>query len=114
MKTYKPFPILEPKIKDYFVIKIGDDFIAEYKGIINYIGPGCGTIDTNLIRTDNMLDIKLLFDTYDEAQKFVYALYARHNLLRITNNLQNELSIVPFRKCIWEESDPTRTFDINS
>lgn len=107
-------------IRDFFVIKIGNDFLAEYKNI--FYGKKedgklwhyqCGWLaaDSALVRTDKIDDIKLLFNTYQEAEEFKNDLYALHYLFRITENPNNALTVVPIRKWIYSRMDDIETLD---
>ena len=92
--------LINPYIKTYFVLKLDDDYIADYIGDVTYVGPGCGNFNTNIILTQSINDIKLLFTTYGEATNFAALLYSRHKLIRIRNY---KLDVVMINKCLLND-----------
>lgn len=105
-------------IREFFVLKIGNDFLADYHNIYNkkegkLYHPMCGWLaaDSALERTDRIDNIKLLFNTYQEAEEFKRDLYNLHHLFCITTNPDNALSIVSIQKWIYSRMDDIETPD---
>jgi len=96
-------------IKNYFIIQFKENsqtyYIKDYHGDIHYNGPGCLKLNQAVEFTQSISDIKLLFNSFEEAFRFEYDLLSRHHLFTFH---QDDLEIIPIKKFIFDGEDFAR------